>query len=69
MRKNREIDQAVAILRKKGDRTSMIQAEVLKERHTEVWVFEHYVRDVSEGKRDEAAYCAAREAALFLTGN
>lgn len=68
MRKNREIDQAIAILRKKGDKTSMIQAEVLKERHTEVWVFEHYVRNVSEGNRDEAAYCAAREAALFLTG-
>lgn len=50
MRKNREIDQAIAILRKKGDKTSMIQAEVLQERHTEVWVFEHYVRNVSVGR-------------------
>lgn len=68
MRKNREIDQAVAILRKKGDKISMIQTDVLADRRTEVWVFEHYVRDVSEENRDEAVYCAAREAALFLTG-
>lgn len=68
MRKNQEINQAVAILRQKGDRISVIQAEVLAGRRTEVWVFEHYVRDVSDENRDEAAYCAAREAALFLAG-
>lgn len=68
MRKNQEINQAVAILRKKGDQISMIQADVLTGHRTEVWVFEHYVRDVSEENRDEAAYCAAREAAQFLAG-
>lgn len=68
MRKNQEINQAVAILRKKGDKISVIQADVLAGRRTEVWVFEHFVRDVSEENRDEAAYCAAREAALFLAG-
>lgn len=68
MRKNQEINQAVAILRKKGDKISVIQADVLAGRRTEVWVFEHFVRDVSEANRDEAVYCAAREAALFLAG-
>ena len=68
MRKTQEINKAIAILHKKRDRVSMIQEEVLKERYSEVWVFEHYVRDVSDENRDEAAYCAAREAALFLMG-
>lgn len=68
MRKNQEINQAIAILQKKGDKVSLTQAEVLIGRRSEVWVFGYYVRDVSEQNRDESVYCAARDAALFLSG-
>lgn len=68
MRKSQEINRAIAILYKKGDKNSLNQAEVLSGRHTEVWVFEHYVQNVSDECRDEAAYCAARDAAMFLSG-
>ncbi len=44
MRKSQEINKAIAILRKKGDKTSLNQADVLSGRHSEVWVFEHYVQ-------------------------
>lgn len=68
MRKSQEVNKAIVILRKKGDKTSLNQAEVLSGRHSEVWVFEHYVQNVSAECRDEATYCAARDAALFLSG-
>lgn len=68
MRKSQEISKAIAILRKKGDRISMIQADVLKERRTEIWVFEHFVRDMAKSEQDEEIYCAARDAAQYLTG-
>lgn len=68
MRKSQEISKAIAILRKKGDKISMIQADILKERRTEVWVFEHFVRDMAKSEQDEEVYCAARDAAQYLTG-
>lgn len=68
MRKSEKINKAIAILSKKGDRISMIQADVLKERRTEVWVFEHFVRDMTKAEQDEEVYCAARDAAQYLTG-
>lgn len=68
MRKSQEISKAIAILRKKGDRISMIQADVLKGRRTEVWVFEHFVRDMAKAEQDEEVYCAARDAAQYLAG-
>lgn len=68
MRKSQEINKAIAILRKKDDRISMIQADVLKERRTEVWVFEHFVRDMAKAEQDEEVYCAARDAAKYLNG-
>lgn len=68
MRKSQEISKAIAILRKKGDKISMIQADVLKERRTEVWVFEHFVRDMAKSEQDEEVYCAARDAAQYLAG-
>lgn len=68
MRKSQEISKAIATLRKKGDKISMIQADVLKERRTEVWVFEHFVRDMAKSEQDEEVYCAARDAAQYLTG-
>ena len=39
MRKSQEISKAIAILRKKGDKLSLIQADVLANRRGEVWVF------------------------------
>lgn len=68
MRKNKDISLAIAILKKKGGKLSLIQIEVLENRHNEIWVFEHYVRDVENENRDEAVYCAARDAAMFLAG-
>lgn len=68
MRKNQEINKAVAILRKKGDNISMVQADVLKNHRTEIWVFEHFVHDVPKSDQNEEVYSAARDAALFLSG-
>lgn len=68
MRKSEEVKKAIAVLRQKGDKISMIQAEVLKERRTEVWVFEHFIRDMTKAGQDEEVYCAARDAAQYLTG-
>lgn len=68
MRKNKDISLAIAVLKKKGGKLSLIQIEVLENRHNEIWVFEHYVRDVENENRDEAVYCAARDAAMFLAG-
>lgn len=68
MRKNNDISLAIAVLKKKGGKLSLIQIEVLENRHNEIWAFEHYVRDVGDENRDEAVYCAARDAAMFLAG-
>ena len=68
MRKSQEVNKAIAILRKKGAKISLNQAEVLGGRYSEVWVFEHYVQNVSDECRDEATYCAARDAALTGAG-
>lgn len=68
MRKNLEINRAIAILRQKGDKLSTIQADVLAGRRTEVWVFEHFVRDMAKADQDEEVYCAARDAAQYLAG-
>lgn len=68
MKVNQEISRATAILRKKGDRLSLIQAEVLESGHNEEWVFEQYVTSVPEAGKDEAAFFSARDAARFLAG-
>lgn len=68
MRKSQEIEKAIAILEEKGDKLSKVQIDILKNRRNEVWVFEHFVRESSNENRDEAAYCAARDAAKYLNG-
>lgn len=68
MRKNQEINKAIAILQKKDDKFGQIQIEILKNRRSEIWVFEHFIRNASNETRDEATYCAARDAAKFLYG-
>lgn len=68
MRKSQEIDRAIAILQKKGDKLSNVQIEILKNRRNEVWAFEHYIKNSSNTNRDEVAYCAARDAAKYLNG-
>lgn len=45
MRKSQEIDRAIAILQKKGDKLSNVQIEILKNRRNEVWAFEHYIKN------------------------
>ena len=69
MRTKQEIRQAVAILRHKGDRISMLQAATLEEGRNEAWVFATYVTSVPEGAKDEAAFFAARDAARFAAGH
>lgn len=68
MRKSKEINRAIALLRLKGDRLSLIRAEVLSGRRTEVWVFKRFVRDAAPEEKDEAVYCAARDAARYVSG-
>lgn len=68
MRKNKEISQAAALLRHKGDQTSLIQAEVIEKRLTEKDVFELYVINVPAEEKDEAAFFAARDAARYVAG-
>lgn len=62
MRTNKEISRAAVLLRRKGDRTSLIQAEVIEKRLTEKAVFELYVTNVPAEEKDEAAFFAARDA-------
>lgn len=69
MRTKQEIRQAVAILRHKGDRISMLQVATLEEGRNEAWVFATYVTSVPEGAKDEAAFFAARDAARFAAGH
>lgn len=69
MRTNREISRAAALLRRKGDRTSLIQAEVIEKRLTEKAVFELYVTNVPAEEKDEAAFFAARDAARYVAGS
>lgn len=68
MRKSKEINRAIALLKQKGDKLSLVQVDVLANRRNEVSVFERYVREVAEASRDESLYCAARDASLFLSG-
>ncbi|MDD3039635.1 hypothetical protein [Bacteroides sp.] len=68
MRKEKEITTAVELLRRKGDRLSIIQADVLEGHRTEAWVFVRYVSQATEQNKDEDAYCAARDAARYLSG-
>ena len=63
MRTKNEIKQAVAILTRKADRLSLVQAEVLQGSMTEQQVFQKYVMEVAEENRDEEMFFAARDAA------
>lgn len=65
MRKINEINQAIAILLKKGGRVEAIQAEVLTKGMTEKQAFDVFVANISDDKRDEAIAYGARDAARF----
>ena len=58
MRKQQEINRAVAILCKKGDRISLAQVEVLREKRSEKQVFQEYVLSVGEEKKDDTFFFA-----------
>lgn len=68
MRKQEEINRAAAILRKKGDRISVAQAEVLEKRRTETQLFKEFVLSVGEDKKDEQFFYALRDAARYAAG-
>lgn len=68
MRKINEINQAIAILRKKGGRIEAIQAEVLAKGMTEKQAFEKFVTNITDDKRDENVAFGARDAARFSAG-
>lgn len=67
MRTKKEIEQAIAILSRKGDALSLAQVEILSQHRDEKWVFARYV-SVPEAEKDEAAFFAARDAAQYLAG-
>lgn len=69
MRTKQEINQAIAILKHKADRLSLIMAEVLQGGMTEQQVFEKYVLHIAEADRDEAVFFVARDAARFSAGH
>lgn len=69
MRTNQEIDRAVTILRKKGDRLSLAQAGIIEDKRSEAWVFANYVANVPQQSKDEEAYYAARDAARYVAGS
>ncbi len=68
MRKQEEINRAATILRKKGDRISVAQAEVLEKRRTETQLFKEFVLSVGEEKKDEQYFYALRDAARYAAG-
>lgn len=68
MRKQQEINRAAAILRKKGDRISVAQAEVLEQKRTETQLFKEFVMSVGEEKKDEQFFYALRDAARYAAG-
>ena len=68
MRKQQEINRAVDILRKKGDRISVAQAEVLEQKRTETQLFKEFVMSVGEEKKDERFFYALRDAARYAAG-
>lgn len=68
MRKQREINQAAAILRKKGDRISQAQAGVLEQKRTETELFKEYVLSVNEKNKNDEFFFALRDAARFAAG-
>ncbi|WP_243462339.1 DNA-binding protein [Bacteroides stercorirosoris] len=68
MRKQEEINRAAAILRKKGDRISVAQAEVLEQRRTETQLFKEFVVSAGEDKKDDKFFYALRDAARFAAG-
>lgn len=67
MRTKQEIEQAIAILNRKGDALSLAQVEILSQRRDEKWVFARYV-NVPEADKDEVLFFAARDAAQYLAG-
>ncbi len=68
MRTKNEIQQAVAILRHKGDRLSLLQAEVLEKGEKEGQLFATYVTSAPEGEKDESLFFSCRDAARFAAG-
>ena len=68
MRKKQEIKKGIAILRMKGDKISLLQAEVLENGHNESQVFATYVASVPEEDKDETVFYACRDAARFAAG-
>lgn len=68
MRRQTEINRAIAALKQNDTPLTRAQIEVLEGRHSETWVFDHYIRNVEDADQDETLYCAARDAAQYLTG-
>ena len=56
MRKKQEIKKGITILRMKGDKISLLQAEVLENGHNESQVFATYVASVPEEDKDETVF-------------
>lgn len=68
MRTKQEINQALGILYSRGDKISMLQADILENRRSARQIFQKMVMDVPQESRDEDAFFAARDAGMFLEG-
>lgn len=68
MRKQAEINRAIAALKQDDNPLTRAQIEVLEGRHSETWVFDHYIRNGAGTDQEEMLYCAARDAAQYLNG-
>lgn len=68
MRTIQEINEALEILYARGDKISMLQADVLEKKYSEREIFQKMVVDVLQENRDEVAFFAARDAGMFLEG-
>lgn len=68
MRTQEELNEALLMLGDVDTPESHAQWEVIEGRHTESWVFDKYVRNVSDEEKNERLFYAARDAAQFVAG-
>lgn len=68
MRTQNELDEALLELADVDTPEARAQWEVIEGKHTESWVFDKYVRNVSDDQKNESVFYAARDAAQFVAG-
>lgn len=69
MRTKQEINRALGILYSRGDKISMLQADILENRRSERQIFQKMVMDVPQESRDEDAFLLRVMPECFWKGN